>query len=236
MTVWIVGGGGIGEATRNCIVADKEIDQFVYSTTGFECDVRRHENIRRHYELISEHAPTPISHVVFTAGINRLDRIDHMGPDQFDDASDVVGTNLGGFINLCGTLGSHDDPRLNPMRIVAVSSDAAERPMRTSMAYCASKSGLNMAVKVAARELGPMGWRINAVAPGMTAPTGMSEYIDQRVPEVRGWGPHETASYEESQQVVPGRIKPLEVAEVIKSTLYGPDHLNGSIITINGGR
>lgn len=236
MTVWIVGGGGIGEAVRNNIECDREIDQFVYTSTFADCDVRDPASIAAEFARINEYAPSDVSHVVFVAGINRLDRLDHMGPDELDGARDVVGTNLVGFINLCGTLATARNPRENPLRIVAVSSDAAERPMRTSMAYCASKAGLNMAVKVAAREMGEHGWRINAVAPGMTAPTGMSEYIDNRVPEVRGWTLLQALNYEGGQQVVPGRIHPNHVAEVIKTTLYGPNHLNGSIITINGGR
>ena len=35
-------------------------------------------------------------------------------------------------------------------------------------AYCASKAALSMLVKVAAFEWGPLGIRVNAIAPGVT--------------------------------------------------------------------
>lgn len=173
---------------------------------------------------------TRITHVVYSAGVNYLSFI---GKSNLSLMGEVLAVNLGGFITMMELLGRYNK---KPVRIVAVGSDAAERPLRTSMTYCASKAGLHMAVRTAARELGGEGWAINAVAPGMTDQTGMQEYVDRTVPKLRGWTPEHTAAYEKSQEVVPGRLAPRDVAVVIRDTLYGPAHLNGSIITINGGR
>jgi NAD(P)-dependent dehydrogenase (short-subunit alcohol dehydrogenase family) len=119
--------------------------------------------------------------------------------------------------------------------IVAVSSDAAERPMRTSIAYCASKAALNMAVKVAARELAPE-IRVNAVSPGMVSGTAMTEYIDDVVPEIRRWTPEAAARYEQSQIPAGRRATKDEVADLVYHTLCGPEYMTGSILTLNGGR
>jgi len=233
---WVIGGSsGIGKACA------KRLGEYMVTVSTdlgqpWDWDVRNplEPNFIRDLGF-----PT---HIVYSAGINRLSWIGDGYPDAH---MDVIDTNLVGFIRLMDCLvevGSSywKDLGSYPFEvrpsIVAISSDAAERPLRTSIGYCASKAGLNMAVKVAARELGPYGWRINAVSPGMTEPTGMQEYIDQRVPEVRGWSPEQAMEYERSQEVVPGRINPEEVAEVVYQTLLGPKHLNGSIITINGGR
>ncbi|ABD58664.1 FabG-like 3-oxoacyl-(acyl-carrier-protein) reductase [Mycobacterium phage PLot] len=237
---WVIGGtSGIGKAC-----AERLGEYMVTASTGLEeWDVRERGGAGR--QLIRELGyPT---HIVYAAGVNHLDWIG----DGTYGHEDVINVNLMGFLRLLdnlvleGGMGrlreGHDSYRgeypfgAKP-NIVAISSDAAERPLRTSIGYCASKAGLNMAVRVAARELGPHGWRINAVSPGMTAPTGMSDYIDKRVPEVRGWTQIEAAQYEAQQEVVPGRIDPREVAEVVFDVLTGPNHLNGSIITINGGR
>jgi NAD(P)-dependent dehydrogenase (short-subunit alcohol dehydrogenase family) len=219
----IIGGtSGIGAEfarieklnNRNWVVPDKTF-----------LDVTNFEQMNDFFE-----ANTRISHVVYSAGVNYLSFI---GKSNLSLMGEVLAVNLGGFITMMELLGRYNK---TAVRIVAVGSDAAERPLRTSMTYCASKAGLHMAVRTAARELGSEGWKINAVAPGMTDRTGMQEYVDATVPKLRGWTPEHTAAYEKSQEVVPGRLQPLEVARVIKDTLYGPDHLNGSIITINGGR
>lgn len=230
MYTWVVGGNsGIGKATSEYLLEHRKE---VMITDAVSTNVRHVDDI---IDFYADHVGK-IEAVVFSAGINVLDWYDEMSYSQLADAERIIDVNLMGFIRLMSVLSSKPLNTTHPLKVVAVSSDAATRPMRTSAAYCASKAGLNMAVKVAARELGPHGWRINAVSPGMTAPTGMSKYIDRRVPRVRNWSSQQTLEYEKSQEVVPGRIAPIEVAEVIYSTLCGPAHLNGSIIEINGGR
>ena len=177
----------------------------------------------------------PYDYLVYSAGVNYLQWLGQMDPRRVSDLTDI---NQLGFIYMLDAYRKarsfNDDA--NAPRVLVVGSDAADRPMRTSIAYCASKAGLHMAVRVAARELASEGWRINAVAPGMTDSTGMQRYVDDRVQEVRAWSYEQMRDYERTQEVVPGRMVPAEVAEVMWSTLTGPDHLNGSIIYINGGR
>ena len=57
--------------------------------------------------------------------------------------------------------------------IVAISSIAAVLTHRLMAAYCASKAGLEMLIKVAADELGGVGVRANAVRPGLV-PTDLA--------------------------------------------------------------
>jgi NAD(P)-dependent dehydrogenase (short-subunit alcohol dehydrogenase family) len=52
--------------------------------------------------------------------------------------------------------------------IVAVSSISGTLADRDMGAYCVSKAGIDMLVRVAAREWGPHGIRVNAVGPGVT--------------------------------------------------------------------
>jgi NAD(P)-dependent dehydrogenase (short-subunit alcohol dehydrogenase family) len=234
---WVIGGtSGIGAAC-----AEEMRKHMVVTSTGLrQGDWDVCEPLSRRF-IADMGFPT---HIVYSAGVNFLDWI---GNGTYSHEQ-VVDVNLLGFLRLVDGLASCDFYKDRPWHsiggipspikpsIVAISSDAAERPLRTSIGYCASKAGLNMAVRVAARELGPKGWRINAVSPGMTNATGMQEYIDNRVPEVRGWTNSEALQYERSQEVTPERIHKNEVAEVVVQTLMGPVHLNGSIITLNGGR
>lgn len=236
MTAWVIGGtSGIGEA---CALKLREIvdpNDFVHTTGKDDFDVTS-DNFERMLEKLGY--PDKI---VYSAGINHLN---WLGKGTLDEHLRVIDVNLFGFIRLVDAAASigktgfpivGDDRKYKPS-IVAISSDAATRPLRTSISYCASKAGLDMAVRCAARELGPHGWRINAVAPGMTEHTKMTEYIDNRVPEVRGWSPRKTEEYEVSQEVVPGRVDKWEVAEAVKFLLDAGPHVNGVILPVNGGR
>lgn len=50
--------------------------------------------------------------------------------------------------------------------IIFLSSNCSERPIRNRAAYVASKGGIDALAKALATELGPMGIRVNVVAPG----------------------------------------------------------------------
>lgn len=172
-----------------------------------------------------------IKQVVYSAGVSRLDWV---GSLLSGETEWVFGVNTFGFINLLDLLIKTNH---GPADVVAVSSDAATRPMRSSIAYCASKAALDMAVKVAARELGAKGWRINAISPGMVDDTGMQQYVDYRVPAIRGWSEETTRAYERSQEVVPGRISKGSIAiEIIRLLESDTRHLNGTNLVVNGGR
>lgn len=229
-TGWVIGGtSGIGQQTA--LYMSDFMDVVVDGHETF--DVRQPMSAFRN-KIQELQFPR---YIVYSAGINYLEWLGHDDPQDSIHHADVIDVNLTGFIRFIDALAFYKPfYKHDPPSIVAVSSDASERPLRTSISYCASKAGLNQAVRVAARELGPRGWRINAVSPGMTEPTEMQKYIDERVPDIRGWTPEEAFKYEKSQEVVPGRISVGEVAQVVCQTLLGPKHLNGSIITLNGGR
>lgn len=218
------GGSGIGAACVEILRNKHNLD--VYSPDHKKVDVTNRFNL---VDAVENNGPYHF--VVYSAGINRLDWIKDIHNSEMCDIFDV---NVFGFIRLLNVLELHQ-PAVRP-HIVAISSDAAVRPMRTSIAYCASKAALDMAVKCAARELGPKGWRINAVSPGMTDETGMTEYIDKRVSEVRGWTKAEALAYETSQQPLGRRATTGEIAHIVADVLMGPDYLNGAIIPVNGGR
>lgn len=173
----------------------------------------------------------PFSDIVYSAGINQLgwvgDRqIGLKMVDQFD-------TNCAGFVSVIS-----EHLRCWPEQAtsaVAVSSDAGGIPMRGSVAYCASKAALNMAVRVMARELAPL-YRINAISPGMVEDTPMTDYIDQTIPAFRGWTPDQALNYERQGTPTRRRATREEVAEAIVWALLGPEQMTGTIIDVNGGR
>lgn len=258
MSVWVIGGtSGIGAAiTKQCAFRE---DELVFSSGVEGADVNNYEMLEDYLTNISD-ATTgeivdPLRAVYYCAGINDLQWLGKMGQAGVEDQELVIQVNLNGFIRVMDLLvrlwGENYFTALDqgyqrePITVCAISSDAGERPMRTSIGYCASKAGLNMAVRVAARELGPQGWRVFGIAPGMIAstaayPSAMTDYIDHRVPEVRGWTPEDAYVYEMQQSVVryPERIHPQSVADlaVHLASPHSSAHVNGSIFTMNGGR
>lgn len=224
--VLIIGGhSGIGAATAE-LLAKRNPELWQFMPTRTEVNVEARSDIITLCEIYG-----PFTHIVYSAGINQLAWVS----DQkiVYRMEDMFSVNCAGFVAL---ISEHILQYPNSaLSAVAVSSDAAEIPMRGSVAYCASKAALNMAVKVMARELAPL-HRINAVAPGMVEDTDMTDYIDDAVPTFRGWTPDQARNYERQNVPTKRRASLAEVAETIAWVLTGPAQMTGSIISINGGR
>lgn len=223
---------GIGEAVLKSMNKTREYSTILFPTRS-HLDVSDAKSVERWFSRYYANIYARRSiHVVYSAGVNYLEWIGRIDPDKM---ADVINTNLCGFISVLNGLRRYTHPR-SLVRVVSVSSDAAVRPMRTSIAYCASKAGQEMAMRVAARELGGSGWSINSVAPGMTEGTGMTAYVDKRVPEVREWSAEYAAEYERQQAVQSERILRDDVAKLVLEVLRMPRSVNGATFTINGGR
>lgn len=226
----VLGGtSGIGAATVERLRARYPHEPWlgVETITAYgkeDWDVRRNADLAK---AVHRDRPT---HVVYSAGVNRLDWIEDISKDDFQHVMEV---NVWGFLNLMGALKRSDH---GPVSVVAVTSDAAWRVMRTSAVYCASKAALEMAVKVASRELAPIGWRVNGVAPGKVANTAMTEYVDSAVLALRGWTPEYAEAYEKGSSAIGRKVEAIEVGDVIVDVLFGPGAMTGEIIAVNGGR
>lgn len=172
----------------------------------------------------------PFEYIVYCPGTNSLMPI---GCINRGDLAYHFAVNVSGFILLMDAHEKHFPGAEGS--VVAISSDAARIPMRASIAYCSSKAALNMAVRVAARELAPR-WQINAVAPGIIDGTEMTKYIDSAVPAVRCWTPEKAKAYEQSMIPIGRRGTPAEISHVMRDLLKSPGYLTGSIVEISGGK
>lgn len=220
----VLGGtSGIGKAVFTRLALRESVWSYCFAPSPDEVDVVDGTAMLPWFE---RNRPTD---VVYSVGINKLDWTRDI---RFGDFADVMNANVWGFINTIKAL----DRSGVKANVVAVTSDAAWRPMRTSAVYCASKAALEMAVRVAAREYAPAGWRVNAVAPGKVDDTPMTEYVDQRVLELRGWTVEAAEEYELRSTPLGRKVTKDEVAEVIRQVLFGPQAQTGEIIAVNGGR
>lgn len=171
----------------------------------------------------------PWDHIVFSAGMSQLKWLKDLSWRDLDRVWDV---NTAGAILVAASHVNHFPE--HPVRYAVVVSDAAHTPMRGSIAYTTSKAALEMAVRNIGRELAPL-WITVGVSPGVVEGTPMTAQLADEVPQFRGWTAAQAMAYE-GHPPIGRRVTKQEVAETLWFALTGPEALNGSIITINGGK
>lgn len=220
----------VGGATENSIGAAivnrlNELGHMTFAPPQEALDVTR--NGPELMEILQEVEPDC---VVYSVGINELEWSWALERESFDR---LMLANVWGFINVLKDLQAFG----SPYSVLALTSDAAYRPMRASMAYCASKAALNQVIRVASRELAPEGWRINGLAPGKVDGTAMTRYVDERVPQIRGWSKERAEAYELASSPIGRKVWPAEIAVVACDILLSTAvSWTGDIVTVNGGR
>ena len=158
---------------------------------------------------------------VVNAGVGGMAPILDLTTDEWDR---VMGVNLrGAFVTLreCARAMVAQE---RPGAIVAVTSVSGFLVDRAMAHYSVSKAGLAALVRVAAREFGPHGIRVNGVAPG-TTDTPMFAATDR----MRGYRERVAA------RSALGRVgTPEEVAQAIVA-LCSLDWVTGQIVAADGG-
>lgn len=107
----------------------------------------------------------PCDWLVNCAGINVLESFLDMSDEGYEA---VLGTNLRAALVVAQEFARARIAAGGGGAIVNVTSVAAHRGFLDHTAYAASKAGLEGATRVMARELGPHGIRVNAIAPAIT--------------------------------------------------------------------
>jgi len=225
MRVLVVGGSsGIGFACLNALASNP--GTVVMAPRKEELDVASDESVRNYSVHYGQHF---FEGLVYSAGINYLEWHKKLDLDQM---ARVYNVNVIGLLRLLQSFMFN--------KVVVVGSDAADMPMRTSVAYNASKAALNAAVKCIARESAYSGRaypQINVVAPGKIEDTGMTDHVEKMVEDTRGWSPDRLREYELSRITMGRYGEPSEVAEVIRWLMFdAPAYLHGEVIKVNGGR
>lgn len=89
---------------------------------------------------------------------------------------DMVDTNLKSVLFACQAAAPHL-PRDGS--IINISSLAGKRGSANNSVYCATKFGVNGVTQSLAKELGPMGIRVNAICPVYVRTDGLNEALDK---------------------------------------------------------
>ncbi len=166
MTTIVTGGAsGIG-----CAVADRlrktGDNVVVWDIEGGDiaCDISVPDSVAAAIEMTTERHGPP-ARMVACAGVGATGLLLEQTPEQWQH---VLGINLTGtWLTMRAVARSMIEAGAGGS-IVAVSSVSGTLADRDMGAYCVSKAGIDMLVRVAAVEWGCHGIRVNAVGPGVT--------------------------------------------------------------------
>jgi NAD(P)-dependent dehydrogenase (short-subunit alcohol dehydrogenase family) len=159
------GGSGIGKATTDRLRA-KGADVIVWDVNGgdIDCDISDPDSVSAALTQTVDSHGAP-GRLVACAGVGASGLLLEQSPA---DWRRVLDTNLTGtWLTMRAVAQAMVDARTGGS-IVAVSSISGTLADRDMGAYCVSKAGIDMLVRVAAAEWGAYGIRVNAVGPGVT--------------------------------------------------------------------
>ena len=141
----------------------------------------------------------PIDILVNAAGIMSPNRLFSM--TKMEDIRRVMDVNFFSVIELT-QLVCRSMMRQRKGSIINIRSIAAWGEDTSQMEYAASKAALTIATKKLARELGAIGIRVNAVAPGLTQTKMLEELEEEQLQTItRGIGLHRLGTPEEIAQI-----------------------------------
>jgi NAD(P)-dependent dehydrogenase (short-subunit alcohol dehydrogenase family) len=154
--------------------------------------------------------PKGLDVLINCAGVNEINWLPDVPEAQWDL---VMGVNAKGIFKMTQACLPH--LLKSQGTVLNIVSNAAQMPMRCSLAYNASKGAALIMTKQLARELTPQGITVFSVSPNKLAGTGMSNSIDQQVMATRGWSLEKTQEYQRAG-LLTGEETPVQrVAEFI---------------------
>ncbi len=214
---------GLGESICEHLRKDKNTN--VIKADKYEVDLTDYTSVHE----FSLDVKKEVHGIVNCAGVNRIDYLEKFTEEDWDL---VMDTNAKSIFNMS----KHFLQKLKETRgfILNIVSNASHMPMTNSLAYNASKGAAHIMTLQLARELSKAyGITVFGISPNKLSGTGMSDYIDSRVPAVRGWSPEKAKEYQLNSLLAGEETDPDSLAEFIAfllSTKQRHKYLTGTII------
>ena len=149
----------LSRGDKNLSVAKEKLGGNVNRVTFLQGDISKEQDCKRIYEEI-ENKYNRLDGLVNSAGIIKLGGIEEQSLEEWNNSINI---NLTGIFLLTKTLLPLLKKGTNPS-VVNISSMSSERA-GGSIAYCASKAGVDMLTKYMGQELGKYNIRVNSVNP-----------------------------------------------------------------------
>jgi NAD(P)-dependent dehydrogenase (short-subunit alcohol dehydrogenase family) len=187
----------------------------------------------RDYDTVLDAAMSldgPVDILVNAAGVNYINWLEQVPESEWDRLMDTNAKGL--WLTTKALINAEKFNR--PATICNIVSNASHMPMTHSVAYNASKGAAHIMTLQMARELKKThDITVFGVSPNKMAGTRMSQYIEERVCELRGWTPEQAAEYQKAALPAGEETPPEAVAEFLAFLLSSRDrhkYLNGCVI------
>lgn len=149
----------LSRGDKNLSIAKEKLGSNACNVTFLQGDISKEQDCKRIYEEIDKKY-NRLDGLVNSAGIIKLGGIEEQTLEEWNNSINI---NLTGIFLLTKTLLPLLKKGTNPS-IVNISSMSSERA-GGSIAYCASKAGVDMLTKYMGQELGKYNIRVNSVNP-----------------------------------------------------------------------
>ena len=149
----------LSRGDKNLSLAKEKLDRDSNKVTFLQGDISNEDDCKRIYEEINKKYGK-LDGLVNSAGIIKLGGIEEQTIEEWNNSINI---NLTGIFLLTKTLLPLLKKGTNPS-VVNISSMSSERA-GGSIAYCASKAGVDMLTKYMGQELGKYNIRVNSVNP-----------------------------------------------------------------------
>ena len=186
-----------------------------------KCDVTDYNALELFFDKLKQ-KNIKLSAMVYTAGICFIKPIKAMSAGELDELFKI---NVFGFYEMCRQFQSSKISEKGAS-IVAISSYASVTEEPGMSAYAMSKSAMNTAVKVMAKEFSKRQLRVNAILPSNTE-SKMGQELDV-------WTEEELEEIQNVQFL--GAIPKGEIAETVAFLISkNSAHITGALIEISAG-
>lgn len=149
----------LSRGDKNLSIAKEKLGSNACNVTFLQGDISKEQDCKKIYEEI-EKKYNRLDGLVNSAGIIKLGGIEEQSLEEWNNSINI---NLTGIFLLTKTLLPLLKKGTNPS-VVNISSMSSERA-GGSIAYCASKAGVDMLTKYMGQELGKYNIRVNSVNP-----------------------------------------------------------------------
>lgn len=241
------GTGTMGSDIRRALEARGAVavpwDAITDAPKALSCDVSNTESVDEAlaYTVKTYGVPTVLVNAAGVSGGRSVwaDSADSenwplvLSPPEAWDA--VMSVNVIGLSNTMRAFARQLQQAGSPGAIVNITSlSGAEMADPMLAAYSSSKAAANMITRVAARTLGPLGIRVNAVAPGMMENRMKLAGVTQEAGGGRGDPSGMMRRVAEATPVEKRFARPSDIADAVIGLLEA-DFVSGQILVVDGG-